>query len=388
MKQWLSSTLNFLAKASLLVAALAKDAVPRIDFHQVRRISNGAAGHYDSALLTANDNSYFVVRVANSAQAGTDQELELRALKALTAEVREQLPFGVTRLVGETKDEFGTSVYVYEYVYGNETQIETVQADSSLSTSIGKAIAAIHNLPLELVQDAHLPEYDVAQVAAKKVAELDRILESGKVPAVLLGRWESAFEDISLFRFKPTVIHSRLSSETVLQADGEVTGILDLTSLHIGDPAEDFAWILGTGLYELSDSILDVYRQNHRHQDEGLRHRATLYNELDIAKWLLHAIATGDEDAIADATSTLELLANDVETGAIGRLAISQPVIEPVEAFETFSAEEFTMAADEDDLEIIDLTVESVEEVEVEVEYNDNKTRPIELPAKTDNELF
>ncbi|MEY4060966.1 MAG: hypothetical protein RIQ31_628, partial [Actinomycetota bacterium] len=99
-------------------------------------------------------------------------------------------------------------------------------------------------------------------------------------------------------------------------------------------------------------------------------------------------IATGDEDAIADATSTLELLANDVETGAIGRLAISQPVIEPVEAFETFSAEEFTKAADEDDLEIIDLTVESVEEVEVEVEYNDNKTRPIELPAKTDNELF
>jgi hypothetical protein len=76
-------------------------------------------------------------------------------------------------------------------------------------------------------------------------------------------------------------------------------------------------------------------------------------------------------------------------------------VIEPVEAFETFSAAEFTMAADEGDVEIIDLTVESVESVdsaeafeaadpaeEADVEYNDNKTRPIELPAKTDNELF
>ncbi len=369
-----------MAKSPLILAALAKAAVPNVNFHQVKSLSAGGTGAFDSALLTATSGEHYIVRVATNASAGTEQEVELRALKALTTAGRERLPFGLTSLVGETKDESGARVLVFSFVYGNPVEISTVGADTALSSSLGKAIAAIHNLDRSVVEEAHLAEYNAAEIVRSRTAELDRLAATGKIPAILLSRWEAALEDVSLFRFQPTVIHGSLNTETVLALDDQISGVLNWSGLKISDPAEDFAWILGTGIHELSDSILDVYRRHHQVVDAGLRQRATLYSEIELARWLQHGLNKNDQDIIDDATSLLAVLAEEVSTGAVGKLVAAATTITAI------SYEDLAQPEPSEPLTTLAETEVVVEEIIVE--YRDEATKPIELPAKTDNELF
>lgn len=309
-----------MAKSPLILAALAKAAVPHLNFHEVKSLSANSSGSFDTALLTATSGEHYVIRVANSQTAGAEQDVEIRSLKALVKADRLRLPFKITNLVGEVKDEKGNRAMVFEFVYGNPTDIGTVPADSVLSSNIAKAIAAIHNLDPAIIENAHLPSYDAAEVVRGRLAELDRFAATGRVPSVLLSRWEQALEDVSLFRFKPSVIHGALNADTFLTLDNDVAGVLSWSSLRISDPAEDFAWILGAGIHELSESIIDVYRQSHYHVDDSLRLRATLYSEFEMARWLMHGIAKKDDAIIEDAVSMLEVYADEVSTGAIGRL--------------------------------------------------------------------
>lgn len=320
-----------MAKSPLILAALAKAAVPRINFHEVKSLSADSNGDYDTALLTANTGEHYVVRIANTQAAGAEQEVELQALKALVATDRMRLPFKITHLIGETKDERGNRALVFEFIYGQPTDIATVQAESQLANSITKAIVAIHNLDTAVVENAHLPSFESAEIVRSRIAELDRSAATGIVPAILLSRWEEALEDSSLFRFKPCVIHGGLNADTVLNLDGEVTGILSWSSLKISDPAEDFAWILGSSNHELSESMIENYRQHHYGFDDALRVRAMLYSELELARWLMHGVARKDESIISDAQSLLHELADAIAAGEVGNLTARKMQNKPIQ---------------------------------------------------------
>lgn len=317
-----------MAKSPLILAALAKAACPQLDFHEVKSLSANSNGAFDTALLTSTTGEHYVVRVANSQAAGAEQEVELRALKALVATDRMRLPFKITTLIGETKDDRGSRVLVYEFLYGTPTDVGSVAPGSALATSIARSIAAIHNLDTAIIENAHLASFEPAEIVRTRVAELDRMAATGKVPSVLLSRWEAALEDVSMFRFKPCVIHGGLSGDSVLSLEKEVAAILNWNSLRISDPAEDFAWIFGAGFHDLNDNIIDVYLQNHDGVDPSLKSRATLYAELEIGRWLLHGVTKNDQDVIDDAVSMLEVLAEDVASGAIARLTAA-PISTP-----------------------------------------------------------
>ncbi len=395
-----------MAKSPLILAALAKDAVPHVDFKQVNSLSSGAGGAFDTALLTAVDDRHYVVRVANTQAAGTEQEVELRAFKAISAAHRATLPFAISSVVGESKDLKGHRALILEFVYGSPIDIGSVAPDSEFSMSIGKAIAAIHNLDRAVVTEAHLPEYDLAEVTRVRVAELDRMAATGKVPAVLLERWESALEDTSVFRFTPSVIHGGLSGENVLGQDRAVSGVLAWSALRIGDPAEDFAWIAESGNFDLLDSIIKTYSAHRAASDSTLASRATLYKELEVGRWLLHGVSKSNQDIIDDALGMLGDLAEDVSTGVVGRLtganfasasasasAQDDAHFEGLEdrGLEVIEIEEIEIDSVEIDIDAVDVDWVAIDEGEIdsgEIAVVDDKTRPIELPEKSDNELF
>ena len=355
-----------MARSPLILAALAKAAVPQLNFTEVKGLSTGSNGAFETALLTGTTGEHYVIRIATSEAAGAEQEVELRALKALGKVDRMRLPFKITNLIGETKDDRGARALVFEFVYGNQTDIATVGADTTLSGNIARAIAAIHNLDVALIENAHLASFEPAEIVRGRVAELDRFAATGRVPSVLLSRWEQALEDTSLFRFKPTVIHGGLNGETFLTLGDEVSGVLGWSTLRVSDPAEDFAWILGSGIHELSESIIDVYRQSHNHVDDALRLRATLYSEFEFARWLMFGIGKKNPEIIDEAVLMLDGLAEDVSSGAVGKL-VTRPLPQamPVAATTLLAAEDIA-------------------------------TRPIDLPTdsqiesqnKPDNELF
>lgn len=389
-----------MAKSPLILAALAKDAVRHLDFVQVKSLNAGADGAFDTALLTATTGEHYVVRIANTQSAGAEQEVELQALRALGSEGRAALPFKITTLLGETKDDKGARALIFDFVYGSPTDVGSIDGGSELARNIGLAIAAIHKLPLSVVENAHLPEFQPEDILRARTAELDRFASTGKVPSVLLSRWEAVLEDSTLFRFQPTVVHGSLNGDTVLENDGrEVAGVLAWSSLRISDPAEDLSWILGSENDPFADAVLAAYGANRPGVDASIRQRAVMYSEFERARWLMHGVNKGDQSIIDDAVEMLATLAGDVEAGVIGRLTaapiaamVAAPVIEEV-------TETFVSMDSDGDFEVIEITEVFEEPVEgswvdavapdtAPIDVVDDKTRPIELPEKSDNELF
>lgn len=432
-----------MAKSPLILAALANDAVPNIDFIDVKSLSSNSIGAFDSAILTSADNQHAVIRVARNAAAGAEQDVELRSLAAIEP-LRESLPFKITKVLGATADQRGARAIVFDFVYGNPIDVPSVAHEGHLAESIGKSIAAIHNLPAALVQEAHLAEYQPAQTVRARVADLDRAAATGRVPAVLLARWENALEDSELFRYQPTVIHGSLSGETVLEQDLAVSGILNWAGLKIGDPAEDFAWIFGAAVPELTDTVLMAYSIGRAMSDPTIRQRAALYSELEMARWLMHGVTQNDQEVIDDALAMLNALVEELSAGSLRPLTasvaaaviaesafVAAPLLATDEAEDATaayaaadnapaedapaddaSADDASPSVEESVVLISDVTEEitivTVEDLDVAdfdsadsaadtdpaidgqpiSDADNTKTRVIELPEKSDNELF
>jgi len=301
-----------MAKSHLILAALAKDAVPQLDFVQAYSLDGDSAGNFDSALLTGTDGNHYVVRQATSAAAELLADTELTALRAISP-YRSHFPFAVTNLVGTGRDARGKRVLVYSYVYGEPTDLSRAGSNSPLVGSIANTLAAIHSLPTSVIENAGLPTFSVEDIVKQSVASMDRMAQTGRVSAVLLNRWERAFEDVSLWRFQPSVVHGAIDNN-LLSDKTAVTGILGWDHLAISDPAIDFAWIQGSAADDFSYSLILEYDRL-RGADANLRSRAQLYAELDHGHYLLHAIAARDADQIEHAVTLLSQLAADAEAG-------------------------------------------------------------------------
>lgn len=296
-----------MGKSPLILAALAADAVPSLVIKKSTALSSDASGNFDSAVLTDAAGEHYIVRMPNSPAAGTELELELKVIKSLTS-FTSRFGFEIPKPVGETRDSMGNQVIVFKFVYGNKIDASRVAVAGSLANSISQAIASIHGLPLELVQSAGLPEFSPAENIRARISELDRAAQTGKVPATLLSRWESALEDVTLFRYQPSVIHGALSGDAMLEQNGEVSGIIEWKNLQINDPALDFAWLLPSTDHDLLDAVLLNYQLNRSGADAGIAKRATLYSELELAKWLLHGYQKRNSEIIEDAALMLQEL--------------------------------------------------------------------------------
>lgn len=409
-----------MGKSSLILAALAKAALPGVDFN--RAVDGDSDSNLKVAVLLGTDGRTVVAKRPIRQAARNQIELEVRGLQALNEATRTRLPFAVETLLSRLDLGQNDSVWFFDQLEGSATYFEKLSPSGTLAESIGEALGAIHNLPLNVVTDAFLPEYNPADIALKYVTEMDKMAETGKIPPSLLDRWQSALEDVSLFRYTPTLVHGSIDSDTVLNSVVNhaqvVSGITNWSELHIGDPAEDFSWIFSAAVPELADAILLAYNTRHPNSDSTLRQRAQLYSELYAGRWLLHGLALADPEIVAEAEEILADLAQALEndelpplTKVLAPIAPILPLIDTVDAAPAdavavdveIDAESSVAVEDETSTEPIEVVeaaeLDSIESAETGAELADepttepvdpvdDKTRPIELPAKSDNELF
>ncbi len=328
-----------MGKSPLILAALASAAVPGLVIKRATALSGDGTGNFDAAVITDEAGEHYIVRMPNSPAAGTELELELKVIKSLSS-FGTRLGFEIPKPIGETRDSVGNRVMIFKFVYGNKIDASRVTPASNLSHSISRAIAGIHGLPLELVQSAGLPEFSPAENIRARVSELDRAAQTGKVPAVLLSRWEQALEDVSLFRYQPVVIHGALSGDAMLEQDQYISGVIDWKNLQINDPALDFAWLIPGGDQELIDAVLLNYQLARSGADTNIALRATLYSELELAKWLLHGYTRRDAAVVEDAVQMLQDLAELATAGELIPLTRVQTPVAPVFISESVEVEE------------------------------------------------
>ena len=321
-----------MGRSPLTLAALATNALDGLSVTGARPHTWGGEGEYDSAVVTTNDGRYLIFRVPTTRTAESKASAELAALSALSAGVRSRLPFVVPVPVGHTP--VGPTIgRLYEYAPGGPLSIRDIKGSGPLSASVGRTIAAIHNVPTAVIDDFGLPHDSAASVAAEAAVIVDRAQATGRLPAVVAERWEAALQDDTIWTFTPTVVHADLSESSFSVSGSVVAGVFGWWKFRIADPAADLAWFID--LPGVSFDIFEAYlAARETPADTAIRERALFHRELDLARWLLHGVDTGDTAIVDDGARMLRSLNADIERGAAAPLA-PVPVVEPANETET-----------------------------------------------------
>ena len=253
-------------------------------------------------------------------------ETELLVLRAFSPAIRAELPFQVPTVAG-TVQQSELRTFVYNHVPGSIFALEALVASAaSVPVSIGRATAGIHDLPPAMVDAADLPSYTADQFRQRKLNELDQAATTGKIPPALLRRWEHALEDVALWKFNPCVVHGDLHEDNLLLHDGSVGSVTGWTDLRIGDPADDFAWLVAVHEQSFADVVLESYRKYRKDPvDPHLMRRAALAAEFALAQWLVRGLAADDQTMVDEAVEMLNELESDVAEHGGQPISVTAP---------------------------------------------------------------
>ena len=223
------------------------------------------------------------------------------------------IPFDVPRLAGQAKLAHGGSVYVHRDPGGAAPTDEDLDTDPLLPASLGRALAALHNLPETVFSAIGLPTYTAIECRDRNLALLDEAAREVTIPAALWSRWEAALEDVSLWRFPAAPVHGDIQEHCLSIKRGSLLAIGGWTSAHVGDPALDIAWIQATA----SDAFLERFRETYGHErratDLHVFTRAQLMSEIALVRWLVHGLHAEDASVIDEARAMLDDLAKDLD---------------------------------------------------------------------------
>ena len=320
-------------KDSLRLAALATVAVPGLKVVAARATQRETSDFRYGGALDDQGNSW-VIQEPRHAAAALALDTERAFLDQLASlPRRDYLPFATVAVAGTAPaaGEQGWTAIVFPALEGHELDYRELTPGPGTTRSLARAIAAIHELPHAIVDAAGLPVYTPETYRQRRLAELDDAARTGKVPAVLLSRWEHSLEDVSLWRFAPAVVHGDLATENVLVHNRAVTAVLNWASVHVGDPAEDLAWLYAGAPEESLDTLEEGYSiGRHEQPDPHLADRALLYSELALARWLMHGVRLDAQQIVDDATAMLTDLAAQVRAATpVMDLGTTTPVMDP-----------------------------------------------------------
>lgn len=298
-----------MSRSPLTLAAAATAAVPDADVVRTRRLGGTGDGRFDAAAVELADGRVLVVRAATDPDADRELRDELRVLEALTAGIRSLLPFQVPHVHGRAVLADATAGVV-DFLDGYRVPTAELPP-GGVAGAIGRAIAAVHDLPVSVVRAEGLPVRSPDRERVDLSRIVDRAEATGHVGAALRDRWRGAIDDDALWRFEPTVVLGGTDAERFVFVDDEegpvLHGLLGWGGLSVGDPAVDLTWLATAP--DAAASVLDAYLQaTHRAGDPLLAERARLYAELDFARWLLHGLDEGDTAVVDDAAQMLRTL--------------------------------------------------------------------------------
>ncbi|MDO5064094.1 MAG: phosphotransferase [Actinomyces bowdenii] len=315
-------------RSALALAAMATVAVPglnpaRLALPQSRTEELHVVGVVDT------QGRHWEVFEASTDATGASLEAEAEVLRRVgrVADAG-RISFDVSRAGGSLRSQ-GAHIQVRSHIEGRPIAVDSLRPGPGLSAGLGKVLGEIHEMPTAVISESGMPVYTAEEVRQRWLSLLDDAAATGKVPPVLLNRWEEALEDTALWRFRPVVVHGDLAEDNVLTAGGAVVSVRGWTQAHVGDPAEDMAWIYSSVPVDCLDSIEDAYDVARAEGvDKHLRDRAELVSELSLARWLLHGVRSGEQAVVSDAVSMLEDLAAQV--GDTPLVAPATPRLAPV----------------------------------------------------------
>ena len=309
-------------RSTLALAALAGVAVPGLDPARLALPQKESVRLRTVGVIDTRGRHWEVLEAHDDA-IGASLDAEADVLRRIGRIVDDgRLTFDVPRVAGTLRTD-GAHIQIRTHLEGRPMDVSALHPGPGLSAGMGRALGELHELPTSVVSEAGMPVYDSQEVRDRWLSLMDDAAGTGRVPPALLSRWESALEDPTLWRFRPVVVHGDLDAENVLTAGGAVVAMRGLGQAHVGDPAEDMAWIYASVPVDCLDSIEGAYDLARTEGvDKHLRDRAELVSELSLARWLLHGVRASRDGIVEDAVTMLADLADQVG---------DEPLVEPRE---------------------------------------------------------
>ncbi|MCI9889311.1 phosphotransferase [Micrococcales bacterium 31B] len=277
----------------LVLAALASGAVPSLKTRSVEM--QEPQGNCDIAHITDLDGNRWVCRRPRDTHAGIALESEAVLLNLLT---RAGLPFEVPRPTGFATLPAGGRAMVYPLIEGDKPYFFDSEPGSVLLDNIARALAALHEMPLDFAEHSSVPHYSAGEYRDRRITTLNLAEQTGKVPDTLVTRWRCLFHDAEFWQFRPVLTHGGLSTETLLVSDEEVRGVTQWGSSQIADPCDDLAWLVGQLSYGAAQYFFERYlaRRNPRAVDPNMWERTNLISEMEPMERMLSAHRAGDAE--------------------------------------------------------------------------------------------
>ncbi len=306
-------------RSPAFLAALASAAVPGLDPVSVEALPSTPDQSFDVAFVQDAEHRRWVVRAPRTDVAGAEMDRTV----GLLALLGRRLPFAVPAPKGFVALAEGGRAAVYPYLPGHQLDFAELPPGPGLAAELGRALAALHNTDPGVYEEAGLPSYDADAYRTRRLADLDRAAESGRVPTTLLARWEAALEDVSLWRFAPTATHGDLTGDQVLavftdDADastGKIRALTGWEDAKVADPADDFAALVADAPPGAVETVLEAYaHQRVERPDANLLVRARLVAELGLLGTLMTALTRKDAGAVEVLTTQLRRLDDAVHT--------------------------------------------------------------------------
>jgi macrolide phosphotransferase len=298
----LRPTLEGMTHLSLMLAARASAAVPGLTL--VSTTDQSDESRYQ-ALATDTESRAWVIELPRVDDEESHTRERIPALRAMGDGLRSRLPFGVPRIHGDANVK-GRTLTVAEWLPG--FRVSAAKVTPGLAGGLGEAMAGLHSIPASALYDQGRPINTANEAQRVAVGIVDRAAQTTLLPQSLLRRWEAAYEDPELWQFEPAIVHGSLRLDDFLTEGDRVTAITGWRSLHVGDPARDIAWVTAPTMKDIAQPIETAYRSAHSGADRRLFQRGRFWAELDIARWLLHGMDSGNEDVVRDATDLINQL--------------------------------------------------------------------------------
>lgn len=271
-------------------------ALPALALDDVRYLAEG----WDSAVFLINNSLLF--RFPKRAEVAAALERELRLLPELGPTLTTPIP----RFRFIVRDH-----PAYPWTFAGYPLIEGVPADQpaldqtatiAVARQTGEFLRQLHAFPLaQAVALGVAP----AHVAGGRRQFLGFVASVGGRVAPLitnteaqhLARWFDAVESRGQFDFTPVLVHGDLGIEHLLvdPATDVLTGVIDFGDTGIGDPACDFAGILGSLGESAARAALVAYG---RPDDDALLARAGVFSAMVPLHEILFGIDTGDDEHV------------------------------------------------------------------------------------------
>jgi len=213
-----------MSSTPLTLAALATSAVPGLQIVGVREHSLAGGGAFNSAVIITDD-AELIVRVPRDSTSEVQQSAEMLGLAALADGARNALPFRVSETLGMTRAG-ETRAVVSTFLPGGRIDAGDLADDALLLQPIAESLAAIHQLPTALVQQAGLPMRTAEEVREAAARLIARAADTRLLPDTVHARWLEVLASPRLWDFAPTVIHGSLDADRLLVEDDRVVGVL------------------------------------------------------------------------------------------------------------------------------------------------------------------